>query len=62
MVWMNRQAFWCFLPAVTDVLIRGEPSQGFESCAKVVGHEESLEMCRELLMSLLMVCLYRRFL
>jgi hypothetical protein len=62
MVWINRKEFRSFLPAVTDVLIRPESSKCFELFGKVVRHQESLEVFLEMLMSLLLVFLYGRFL
>jgi hypothetical protein len=62
MVGINRKAFGLFVPPLTDVLIRRESSKCFESFGKVVRHQESLEMFLEMLMSLLMVFLYGRFL
>jgi hypothetical protein len=38
MVRINGKAVRFFLPALTDVLVRGESSEGFEWFGKVVGH------------------------
>ena len=59
---IDRQAFRLFLPALTDVFIRGKPFKGFESFGTVVGHQEGLEMFLELLMGLSVLYLHRRFL
>jgi hypothetical protein len=59
---INRKEFQFFLPRLTDALIRRESSKCFESFGTVARHQESLEMFLEMLMSLLVVFLYGRFL
>ena len=44
-----------FLPAQTDVLIRGEAGEGFEAFGKVVGVEESGEVRAELIVVFVVV-------
>jgi hypothetical protein len=44
MVRINRKALWFFLPALTDVFIRGKPSEGFESLGEMIGPQEGVEV------------------
>lgn len=44
MVWINPKAFRLLLPALTDVFIGRQPSQGLESFSEVIGREELNEM------------------
>jgi hypothetical protein len=62
MVWMKRKASRFLLPALKDVLVRGESSECFEAFSKVVGHQESLERFLEILMGLIVIFLHSRFL
>lgn len=61
MVRINHQAFWRFWPAVTDLCIRGKPSEGFESFGEVVSHQEGLQMFPQVLMGLVRVFLHGGF-
>ena len=38
MVWIDGKAVWLFVPALTDLRIRGKASQRFESFGKVISH------------------------
>jgi hypothetical protein len=42
MVRIYRKAFWLFLPALTDIVIRGEPVQSLEALGEVIGHQEGI--------------------
>lgn len=44
MAWIDGKALWFFLPALTDVFIRGKPSEGFESLGEIVCHQEGIEV------------------
>jgi hypothetical protein len=52
MAWIDGKALWFFLPALTDVFIRGKPFKGFESFGEIVGHQEDVEVLFEVLMRL----------
>jgi hypothetical protein len=52
MAWIDGKAFGFFLPALTDVFIRGKPSEGFESLGEIVGRQEGIEVLFEVLMRL----------
>ena len=49
MAWMDGKALWFFLPALTEVFIRGKPSKRFESFSAIVGHREGVEVPFEVL-------------
>jgi len=61
MVRIDGKAVWLFVPALTDVLIRGKPSQRFESFGKVISHQERVELLFQVLMGLIVVFLDRGF-
>jgi len=55
MVRIDGKAFGLFVSALTDVLIRGKPSQRFESFGKVISHQKRVEMLFQVLMGLIIV-------
>jgi hypothetical protein len=62
MVRVAAKAFWLFLPTLTNIFIRGTPSEGFESLGEVVRHQEGVEVCFQVLMGLIIVFFNCRFL
>ena len=62
MVRIHGQAFWFFLPAWTDIFIGGKPSEGCESLRDVRRHQKGVEVLRQRLMGLVIVCFDRGFL
>jgi hypothetical protein len=52
MAWIDGNALWCSLPALTDVFIRGKPSQGFALFGEIVGHQADVAVVFEVLMRL----------
>jgi hypothetical protein len=61
MAWIDGKAFWFFLPALTDVFIRGKPSEGFEALGEIVGHPEGVEVLFEVLRRLVRAFFDRGF-
>jgi hypothetical protein len=59
MAWMKRKAFWLFLPASADVVIRGESFERFEALCEVIGHKEGLQMCFQAVMGLVVIRFHR---
>jgi hypothetical protein len=55
MVRIDGKAFWLLLPALTDVRRGGEPFQRFEPLGEVIGHQQGVQMCLEVVMSLVMI-------
>ena len=44
MVRIVSKAFGLFLPALADMFLRSEPSEGFESLGEIIGHQEGVEV------------------
>ena len=42
MAWVDRKAFWLFLPAFADVLIRCQSFERFEPLREIIGHQEGM--------------------
>ena len=55
MVRIHGKAFGLFVPAVINVLIRGESFERFEALGCVTGHQESLQMLFEMAVSLVVI-------
>jgi hypothetical protein len=62
MVWINGKAIWFLWPALTDVFVGRKASERFAPFGQIVGHQEGLAMCLEMLMGLIVRCPHRRFL
>jgi hypothetical protein len=62
MAWVDGKAFWLFLPALTNVFIRGEASEGCASLGEVVGHQAGLQGLFPVLMGVLVLWLHGGFL
>jgi hypothetical protein len=54
-VWVEFKALWFFLPALDDVLIRGESVEGFKSLGEIVSVHEVKEVLSELPMVLVVI-------
>jgi hypothetical protein len=52
MVRIAAQAFWLFVPTLTDIGIRGKPAEGFESLGAVGSQQEGVEVLLQGLMGL----------
>ena len=50
MVQIRGKAFRLFVPALTDVLIRGESFERFESLHEVISHQEGMQMFFQVVM------------
>jgi hypothetical protein len=61
MVRIDGQAFGLCVPALTDALIGGKPSQGFVSFGNMIGHQKRVEMLVQVLMGLIRGCFHRSF-
>ena len=55
MAWVDGKAFWLFLPAFADVLIRCKSCERFESLREIIGHQEGLQMLFQVVMSLVVM-------
>jgi hypothetical protein len=58
MAWIDGKALRFFVPALTDVLIWGQPFEGFESLGEIVGHQEGIQVLFQVLMCLVVVPLH----
>jgi hypothetical protein len=55
MVRIHGQAFWLFVPALTDIVIGGKPFEGFQSFGEVISHQERVEVLLQVLRGLIIV-------
>jgi hypothetical protein len=55
MVRIDGKAFRLFLPALADVLIRGQACAGVESFREMIGHQEGMQMRVQVVMGLLVL-------
>jgi hypothetical protein len=55
MVRIRGKALGLFVPAVTDVLIRGESCERFKSLREVIGHQERMQMLFQVVMGLVVI-------
>src|SRR3990167_67675 len=62
MGWIESESIGLFRPGLTDVLVGGKAQEGLEPTGEVVGHDEVDEMAAQLLVGLVVVALYSRFL
>ena len=51
MAWIEGNAFGLFLPALTDVFIRAQAVERFESFRDIIGHQEGRQLCFQVVMS-----------
>jgi hypothetical protein len=58
MVRINGKASWLVFPAWADVLIGGESFQRFESLREIIGHQKSVQMFFQVVMSLVVRLLH----
>jgi hypothetical protein len=55
MVRISGQAYWLFVPALTDVLMGCESFEHFESLHKVTGHQESVHILFQVVIGLVVI-------
>ena len=55
MAWIEGNAFGLFLPALTDVFIRGQAVERFESFRDIIGHQEGRQLCCQVVMSFVVI-------
>jgi hypothetical protein len=55
MAWIHGTAFGCFLPALTDVLVRCQSFERFESFREIIGHQEGIQMFFQVVMSFVVI-------
>ena len=55
MAWIDGKAFGLFLPALTDVFIRGQAVERFESFREIIGHQEGMQMLFQVVMGLVVI-------
>ena len=58
MAWSSGKPVRLFLPAFDEVFIRGEAFERFETCHKMISHQESLQMLFEVVVGLIGVFLH----
>lgn len=59
---INVETFWFGCPDFSDVLVRSQALERFQSSGKIVGHQEGLQVSFQLLMRLIVVAFYGRVL
>ena len=59
MVRIQGKAFWLFLPASADVLIRCESFERFESLGEVIGQQECIQVFFQVLVGLVGIFFHR---
>jgi hypothetical protein len=58
MAWVDGKAFWLFLPAFADVLIRCQSFERFESLREIIGHQEGMQMLFQVVMGHVVIPFY----
>jgi hypothetical protein len=61
MVRIDAKAFWLCVSALADVLRGGAPFQWLAALGEVIGHQEGLEVCPEVLRGLVVILLHGGF-
>jgi hypothetical protein len=61
MVRIDAKAFWLCVPALADVLRGGAPFQWLAALGEVIGHQEGLEVCPDVLRGLVVILLHGGF-
>ncbi len=62
MGWIEGKSVWLFLPAFTDEFVGGNALEGLEPFSEVVGSDEVAEVSSSLVVAIVVVALYGRFL
>ena len=54
MGWIDDESFWLRSPDFADVFVRGKATEGLESSPEIIGCHEVVEVCPQLLMTVVM--------